>query len=105
ETLIRTSNYSISDSVIASGGFLEINGEASLSGAAHGVAVGSQLRLEVKPGRSCASQEIDGPEALYAVGTGERTLRELDRCGLLNGLLPELGRCRTLMPEDAVHTY
>jgi [protein-PII] uridylyltransferase len=48
---------------------------------------------------------VNGPAAIYAVSTGEATLRNLDKCGLVAELLPELEACRTLVPDDSSHAY
>ena len=103
--LVSKCEYGLSAGVHAKAGEIEVEEEATLSGAAHGVAIGAQLGLEVSNAKCSTREVIDGPEALHAISTGEKTLRQLDRCGLLEKLLPELTRCRTLMPEDAVHNF
>ena len=103
--LVLHGSYRLAEGVKAKAGSIEIESKATLSGAAHGVAIGTQLGLAA-PAKKCSTlNEIDGPVALHAISTGEKTLRQLDKCGLLEKLLPELTRCRTLMPEDAVHAF
>jgi [protein-PII] uridylyltransferase len=90
---------------------LSVNGEVrvlpvSTAGeAAVGVAVATKLGLSVSDLPTRAGSDYGGPSAAYAVSTGEKTLRNLDRCSLLEQLLPELARCRTLSSRDNIHTY
>ena len=42
---------------------------------------------------------------LFALATGERTIRNLDRCTLLEQLLPEFVACRTLVSSDTIHQF
>ncbi|HRK23145.1 MAG TPA: HD domain-containing protein, partial [Fimbriimonadaceae bacterium] len=78
---------------------------ADLSQAVRAVAAGLPLGLRTELPLPEISPGVRGPEALFAIGTGEATLRELDRAGLLGRLAPELDACRTLMPEDSVHAF
>jgi len=90
---------------------LAVRGEARpLAGhdageAAVGVAIATQLGLTVSDLAVPTMARIGGPAAMYAITTGEPTLRNLDRCGLLEQLLPELTVCRSLLPTDTVHRY
>lgn len=94
-----------------SNGVLAVRGEARLEGhveageAAVGVAIATQLGLRVADIRVGAAEPPRGPAAAFALATGEATIRNLDRCGLLGQILPELDACRTLMPTDTVHVY
>lgn len=103
--LIRTSSYPISRGVAAESGRVKFGVEATLSDAAIGVSLGSGLGLRIERGEVITEGEVDGGEVLHALATGESTLRNMDRNGLLSQILPELARCKTLMPEDATHTY
>jgi [protein-PII] uridylyltransferase len=97
--------YPLAAGVTALRGEARISGEAAAGEAAVGIAVATQLGLRVAQIPTAVSTRAGGPEALYAVGTGEATLRNLDRCGLLEVLIPELTRCRYLIPSDTTHAY
>jgi [protein-PII] uridylyltransferase len=92
-------------------GVLAIQGEARLIGqpdggeAAVGIAVATKLGLQVADIAVAQTHGVRGAAASYAISAGEATLRNMDRCGLLGQLLPELEACRTLVPTDAVHEY
>jgi len=92
-------------------GVLAIQGEARLVGqpdggeAAVGIALGTLLGLKVADITVAKTEGVRGPAVMYAISTGEATLRNMDRCGLLGQLLPDLAACRTLVPTDAVHEY
>jgi [protein-PII] uridylyltransferase len=94
-----------------SAGALAVNGEvrvlpvSSAGEAAVGVALGTKLGLSVTDLPTKAGDGFAGAAAAYALSTGEATIRNLDRCSLLDQLLPELTRCRTLASRDSIHTY
>lgn len=102
---LQESRYQLAPGVIAIRGEARITADATLSAAAQAIGIATELGLRVEPLGSEASSEIDGAEALHAIATGEKTLRNLDRAGILERLLPELTQCRTLMPQDPTHTY
>ena len=93
------------------GGIMSIGGEAraltagSTSAAALAVAKATQLGIKVASEAFPADGDVDGPDALAAISFGEQALRNMDRCGILVQLLPELAACRTLMPRDSAHRY
>jgi [protein-PII] uridylyltransferase len=108
----RSAREKITQSRFAlSRGVLAIQGEARLVGqpdggeAAVGIALGTLLGLRVADIAFAQTQGVRGPAVMYAISTGETTLRNMDRCGLLGQLLPELVACKTLIPTDAVHDY
>ncbi len=102
--LIGTSSFRLTPHVRAVAGNAQAEGQPTLSEAAAGIALAAELGLNVT--REWKAEPIgNGPQALYAVASGEATLRGLDQAGVLRGLLPELENCRTLMPEDAVHAF
>ena len=70
-----------------------------------GIAAAANLNLQIASVKLKPPAKIAGPEALEAVSTGRKTLLALDRCGILQTLLPEFTRCRTLMPSDPIHRY
>jgi [protein-PII] uridylyltransferase len=99
------SRYQLAPSVLAVAGEARVIGRADAGEAAVGIAVATQLGLRVSDIPVVTSESVQGPAAVYAVSTGEATLRNLDRCGLLASMLPELDACRTLMPRDTVHAF
>ncbi|MFQ3587383.1 MAG: HD domain-containing protein [Fimbriimonadaceae bacterium] len=105
EQAVYESRFPIFPGVVSVRGEARVLAEASLSEAAVGIALATRLGLKIEPATATPTDRIVGPEALYAIVQGEATLRNLDRCGLLDRLLPELARCRCLMPEDPTHTY
>jgi [protein-PII] uridylyltransferase len=99
------SRFWVSPGVLAVRGEARVSGDATMSEAAAGVAIATQLGLEVSDLPTLAKDEVNGAEARYAVCSGEATLRNLERCGILMRLLPELARCRVVMPRDASHAF
>ncbi len=92
-------------------GILSVQGEARTYGAidggkaAVGIALATRLGLTVSNISVPPPTGIEGPAAVYALSTGEATIRNLDRCRLLEHILPELTACRALMPTDTVHQF
>lgn len=101
---IHETRFTISHGVEASHGRARIARTATLSEAAVGLAHAAKLGLGI-PKSSSMRVKVNGPEALYALSTGGATLHALDRSGILERLIPELTRCRTLMPSDSAHEY
>ncbi|HEY0867472.1 MAG TPA: HD domain-containing protein, partial [Fimbriimonas sp.] len=104
ERLCET-RFVLAPGVLSVMGEARVLGEADAGDAAVGIAVATQLGLKVSDIPVAPCTTVHGPAAVYAVATGEETLRNLDRCGLLAFLLPELDECRTLMPRDTVHAF
>lgn len=102
---IAEARFSLGGGVVALRGEARILAEATASSAAAGIAKATQLALRVPDKESSTSLDMDGAEAMFAISSGESALRNLDRCGLLELLLPELTRCRTLMPQDTAHVF
>jgi [protein-PII] uridylyltransferase len=92
-------------------GVLSVQGEARVTGsvdageAAVGIATATRLGLRISDLPIAPPASIHGPEAVFALCSGEKTLRSLDRCGLLEAMLPELTQCRTLVPGDPIHVF
>jgi len=101
---LRTTEFGLTPFVRSSHGVAASLPEASQSQAGAGVALAVRLGLEVREAWPMHAA-VNGPEALFALSTGEKTLRGMDRAGVLKALLPELEACRTLMPGDAVHVF
>ena len=102
---IAVTRFSVTPNSEAIRGELRIGGSAAASEAAIAVALATKLGLHIEDVRSTLTAEMNGAEAMKAVSSGESTLRNLDRCGVLEQILPELTACRTLMPRDAVHEF
>ncbi|MGV3616852.1 MAG: HD domain-containing protein [Fimbriimonas sp.] len=102
---LHEGRFNLSRHVLAVNGEARPVGQADPGQAAVGLAIATKLGLRVSDLPVACRPVAPGPAALYAVTTGESTLRNLDKCGLLAELLPELDACRTLMPADTVHTF
>lgn len=102
---VRSSRFDVSRGVVALRGEVRVSGDASLSEAAEGIALATQLGLDVLDLPTATSNEVNGAAAFHAVCSGEAVVRNLERCGLLARLLPELAKCRTLMPRDSSHAF
>ena len=102
---VKESRFSLAPGVLAVQGEARTYGAIDGGAAAVGIALATKLDLVVSNIAVPPAQTVDGPAAAYALSTGEHTIRNLDRCGLLSSILPELTRCRSLMPTDTVHQY
>ncbi|MCC7230010.1 MAG: HD domain-containing protein [Fimbriimonadaceae bacterium] len=102
---LQDSRFSLSRSVLYTRGEARILDESDAGESAVGIAMATALGLRVSDLQPSPGGKTSGAAAAYAVSTGEATLRNLDKAGLLEHLLPELTRCRTLMPRDNVHRY
>lgn len=102
---LHETRFPLAEGVIASRGEVRFFGATALSRAAVGIGVATKLGLRVLSLAAPPMTGVDGSEAVYALTGGEPVLRNLDRCGILSMLLPELTRCRALIPRDTMHTY
>ena len=102
---ITLSRFSLSKGVLAIQGEARIIGQADAGEAAVGIALGTALGLRVMDIEIAPTDGVRGPAAVFALSRGEATLRNLDRSGLLAQLLPQLTKCRTLVPADSVHEF
>lgn len=102
---ILESRFELADSVLAVQGEIRWTGGIDAGEAAVGVSLATQLGLRVSDLQAPPATSINGPAAIFALSTGERTIRNLERCGLLRQLLPELTDCRVVLPVDTVHRY
>lgn len=102
---IHETRFPLADGILAIRGELRSGGMPDAGLAAATVAVATDLGLRVGEVNLQVNESTDGASALFAVGCGEMTIRNLDRCGLLKRLLPELTACRTLMPRDSAHCF
>lgn len=102
---IQSARFFLSRNVVALAGEARISGAATASEAALSLSLADKLGLTVTDITTAVQPEITGSEALHALAAGEPTLRALDRCGVLDTLLPELTACRHLSPRDPGHIY
>ncbi len=102
---LQEARIPLSDGVEAIRGEARLRGDLDAGRAAVGIAVATELGLRVAELPPYDTGRVSGPEALFAISQGEPTLRNLDRCGLLALILPELTDCRTLLSRDSIHTY
>jgi [protein-PII] uridylyltransferase len=102
---IHEARFRLSDAALSVGGEVRVLPVSSAGQAAVGIAIAVKLGLRVSDLPVAAESAAGGPPAAYAISTGERTLRALDRCNLLSQLVPELTRCRNFVPEEGLHTY
>ncbi|HZH97567.1 MAG TPA: HD domain-containing protein, partial [Fimbriimonadaceae bacterium] len=102
---IQEARFSLNGGVVALRGEARVLGTSSTSEAAVGIAIATSLGLRVADLPAGTTGAVDPREALFALGSGEATLRNLIRCGLLQQLLPELNACLTLMPRDSSHEF
>ncbi len=102
---LHEARFPLGSGAVALRGEIRIAPGASASEASLGVALATKLGLRVSEMQAAATKEVSGPEALVAICSGEGTIRNMERCGVLDVLLPELARCRTLMPPDTSHAF
>ncbi len=102
---LQETRYVLSKGVHAIRGEARVLPDSDPGEAAVGIAIATRLALHVSEMSVSVRDSVSGSAALKAISTGEDTLRNLDRCGLLDCLLPELVACRTLLPDDSVHLY
>ncbi len=102
---LKESRYQLSTGVSALRGEARVNPGADPGEASVGIALATQLALNVPDVSFAVGSTTSGPPALHAIASGEKVLRNLDRCGLLQKLLPELTACRSLLPDDSIHRY
>jgi [protein-PII] uridylyltransferase len=103
---LREARYPLADGVQAVRGEIRLNGPATLSATALGIAHGTRLGLNVPAGAALGFKPaVDPGEAMAALEAGEPAIRNLDRSGVLDALLPELASLRNSHPEDGHHAY
>ncbi len=102
---LHETRFEISKAVTALRGEARIKPHVDGGEAAVGIALATQLGLRIEESSTVPTEGVSGPAAIFAISKGEATLRNLDRCGLLQAILPELTECRTLMPRDTAHEY
>ncbi|MCH7903398.1 MAG: HD domain-containing protein [Armatimonadetes bacterium] len=104
-THLQDAEFPISKGVNAVKGTVCVDRGTGFGAAAQGIALGTQLSLAVSEAKPDLQADASPGQLLVAVIAGEPTLRNLDRAGVLEFLLPELTACRTLMPRDMAHEF
>ncbi len=97
--------FSLSKGVLSVQGEARVTGSVDAGEAAVGIAIATRLGLRISDLPIAPPASLHGPAAVFALSRGEKTLRSLDRCGLLEAILPELTQCRTLVPGDPIHVF
>lgn len=102
---LQEARFMLAPHVSAIRGEARIGADATAGDAAIGISNATQLELRVSDVPSHPVGKVSASQALSALTAGEKTLRYLDRAGVLEALLPELTACRTLMPRDSSHDF
>lgn len=103
---LQSARFSLSRGCFAVTGEAVVPSDADPGDAAVGVSVATRLRLRIPAGSEIKPVcKVNGASAAFALCQGEATIRNIDRSGLLEQLLPELTACRTLIPNDTVHAF
>lgn len=102
---LKEARYPLADGVTVIKGEARVQSFADPGQAAVGIAIATNLGLSVPETPIVLNSHFNGPAILFAVSGGEKVLRNLDRAGVLDFLLPELTRCRTLVPPDPIHSF
>jgi [protein-PII] uridylyltransferase len=102
---IKEARFEIVRGVFAMRGEVRVTADADLSAAATGIGVGTALGLHVDSVQARPNDKIVASELLAFLASGSSSIDSLNRCGLLEQLLPELTQCRYLLPRDSSHTY
>ncbi len=102
---VRLAEFDLYGAVRTKGGRMYARRGAETGRVCSGVAMGLQLGLEPPRTLPTLRRNVKASDALMVLSSGEETLRALDRCGLLDRMLPELAECRHLMPRDPLHRW
>ncbi|MBX3097694.1 MAG: HD domain-containing protein [Fimbriimonadaceae bacterium] len=105
ERQIKETRFPLSSNVVALMGEVRIGAGATAGEIAQAIATALPLGLDVGPLRVPVEASVAGVDVTAALATGEKTVRLLDRAGVLEILLPELTNCRTLVPADPPHVF
>jgi [protein-PII] uridylyltransferase len=97
--------FKISQGVHARKGEVWVEPGTEAGNASVGIAFATKLGIKVTDFPTGCSAANNGAAILFALSTGTRTVRNLDKCGLLSHILPELQACRYLQAVDAVHQF
>jgi [protein-PII] uridylyltransferase len=78
--------FALSPAALAVGGEVRLLPQSNAGEAATGIAIATKLGLRVSDLPLRAIDSSAGPSAVFAISTGEQTIRNLDRCTLLGQL-------------------
>ncbi|MEZ5162407.1 MAG: HD domain-containing protein [Fimbriimonadaceae bacterium] len=101
---LRESRFQLTKKSWSVVGELRLDADCPGHEAAVAVNLATRLGLEVDRQTAVNGNEC-GPECLVAISGGITTIRNMEECGVLETILPELTACRTLMPRDTAHRY
>lgn len=101
----REHRIPLSRSVVGIHGQARIMPDSDAGDAALGIAWATRLGLQIETSPTAPIVSVDHGAFLAALTHGEETIRNIDKCGLLGNVLPDLADCRYLMPRDGSHTY
>lgn len=103
------SRFPLAPFVRAENGACNISERASIADCAIGVYRASKLGLSiphVTPGtKTKARSQGNIPRVVECLTSNEKALRALDESGLLDALIPEFAKTKTLLPNDPAHIY
>lgn len=102
---VRHARFPLGKAVFSVQGEVRVGGDATAGQAAVAIANATKLGLEIPKLKVGVKPEWSPVQAVAAMTSGEPVLRNLDRAGLLEILLPELAKCRVLMPRDPSHRF
>lgn len=102
---IQSVQFELQTGVESVAGEVRVHSTATTSDAALAISDATTLGLQIPTASPATLNSIDGETALTALSGGGPVIRNLDRCHLLSTMLPELGKCRTLLADDATHKY
>lgn len=103
--LVRFGRFELAPGVHANEGTITISPDAVLSDAAEGVFHAVDLDLRIPLGSVSNSVVGDGPAAADFLTAGARYMRALDRCGVLQALVPAFRDAQYLTSDDPVHDF
>jgi [protein-PII] uridylyltransferase len=103
--LVRSGRFELAPGVHATEGVVTISPDAVLSDAAQGIFHAVDLELRIPLGSISNSIVGDGPAAADYLTAGARYLRALNRCGVLQALVPAFRDAQYLTSDDPVHEY
>jgi [protein-PII] uridylyltransferase len=102
---LHEARFYISPGVVSVAGEVRILPNCSAGAAASGIAIATKLNLRISDLPAHADRDEAGPSALFALSSGEKVLRNLDRCTLLQQILPQLTDCRNLGGDNSGHVF
>lgn len=101
---LKENRYLLIEGASATKGEVRFEQDCTQSNAAQAVYYATHLGLRIPP-QPVPQEQGNTRQTVLSLSEGSKTLRNLDQCGLLSALLPELTDCRYLMPSDASHRY